>query len=167
MRSFDQLYTNTYCVIPSILSGTVAVLMLAVLIGGLLYLRRNNLEFLYNRTAWSLISLFFVFAMISGQMWNHIRTPPFVHKTQSGGNEHFITVLVLVLSFWFFKVFFISVIFIWAWSWNLNPEKSLIHCFLIPATCIFHKFHSCPLMLWTVKMKTRSLIAVVQTPVAS
>jgi oligosaccharyltransferase complex subunit gamma len=60
-------------------------MMLASLIGGLLYLRRNNLEFLYNRTAWSLIALFFVFAMISGQMWNHIRTPPFVHKTQNGG----------------------------------------------------------------------------------
>jgi hypothetical protein len=66
-------------------AGTVAVMMLASLIGGLLYLRRNNLEFLYNRTAWSLIALFFVFAMISGQMWNHIRTPPFVHKTQNGG----------------------------------------------------------------------------------
>ena len=61
--------------------------MLATLIGGLLYLRRNNLEFLYNRTAWSLIALFFVFAMISGQMWNHIRTPPFVHKTQNGGKQ--------------------------------------------------------------------------------
>lgn len=23
--------------------------------------------------------------MVSGQMWNHIRSPPFVHKTQSGG----------------------------------------------------------------------------------
>lgn len=23
--------------------------------------------------------------MVSGQMWNHIRTPPFVHKTPSGG----------------------------------------------------------------------------------
>jgi oligosaccharyltransferase complex subunit gamma len=23
--------------------------------------------------------------MTSGQMWNHIRGPPFVHKTQSGG----------------------------------------------------------------------------------
>jgi oligosaccharyltransferase complex subunit gamma len=69
----------------------MAVLMLAVLIGGLLYLRRNNLEFLYNRTAWSLISLFFVFAMISGQMWNHIRTPPFVHRTQNGGRYRYCT----------------------------------------------------------------------------
>ena len=70
---------------PPNYTGTVALLMLMSLVGGLLYLRRNNLEFLYNKTAWSLIALFFVFAMISGQMWNHIRGPPFVQKTQAGG----------------------------------------------------------------------------------
>jgi len=70
---------------PPNYTGTVALLMLFALVGGLLYLRRNNLEFLYNKTAWSLLALFFVFAMISGQMWNHIRGPPFVHKTQQGG----------------------------------------------------------------------------------
>ena len=31
-----------------------------------------------------MMSLFFVFAMCSGQMWNHIRGPPLVHKTQGG-----------------------------------------------------------------------------------
>lgn len=70
---------------PPNYTGTVALLMLFALVGGLLYLRRNNLEFLYNKTAWSLLALFFVFAMTSGQMWNHIRGPPFVHKTQQGG----------------------------------------------------------------------------------
>ena len=30
------------------------------------------------------MALFFVFAMTSGQMWNHIRGPPLVHKTQGG-----------------------------------------------------------------------------------
>lgn len=70
---------------PPNYTGTVALLMLFALVGGLLYLRRNNLEFLYNKTAWSLLALFFVFAMISGQMWNHIRGPPFVHKTHQGG----------------------------------------------------------------------------------
>jgi len=70
---------------PPNYTGTVALLMLFSLVGGLLYLRRNNLEFLYNKTAWSVLALFFVFAMCSGQMWNHIRGPPFVQKTQSGG----------------------------------------------------------------------------------
>lgn len=27
----------------------------------------------------------FTLAMVSGQMWNHIRSPPFVYKTQNGG----------------------------------------------------------------------------------
>ncbi len=27
---------------------------------------------------------FFVFTMTSGQMWNHIRGPPFVHRTNAG-----------------------------------------------------------------------------------
>jgi len=70
---------------PPNYTGTVALLMLMSLVGGLLYLRRNNLEFLYNKTAWSLMALFFVFAMTSGQMWNHIRGPPFVQKGQNGG----------------------------------------------------------------------------------
>jgi oligosaccharyltransferase complex subunit gamma len=53
-------------------------------VAGLLYLRRNNLEFLYNKNMWGLVALLFVFAMISGQMWNHIRGPPLVQKTQNG-----------------------------------------------------------------------------------
>jgi len=70
---------------PPNYTGTVALLMLFAMVGGLLYLRRNNLEFLYNKTAWSLFALFFVFAMTSGQMWNHIRGPPFVNKARDGG----------------------------------------------------------------------------------
>ena len=70
---------------PPNYTGTIALLMLFALIAGLLYLRRNNLEFLYNKNAWGLIALCFVFAMCSGQMWNHIRGPPFIQKTQNGG----------------------------------------------------------------------------------
>ncbi|XP_015517287.1 tumor suppressor candidate 3 [Neodiprion pinetum] len=69
---------------PPNYSGTVAVVMLLVLIGGFLYLRRNNLDFIYNKTIWGLNALFFTFAMVSGQMWNHIRGPPFIHKSQNG-----------------------------------------------------------------------------------
>lgn len=39
---------------PPNYSGTVAVIMLLILIGGFLYLRRNNLDFIYNKTIWSL-----------------------------------------------------------------------------------------------------------------
>merc|ERR1712107_498590 len=81
----ERTEMNIWVFRPPNYTGTVALLMLFAMVGGLLYLRRNNLEFLYNKTAWSLIALFFVFAMTSGQMWNHIRGPPFVHKTQQGG----------------------------------------------------------------------------------
>merc|ERR1719410_2312954 len=70
---------------PPNYTGTMALLLLLALMGGLVYLRRNNLEFLFNKTTWCLLALFFVLSMLSGQMWNHIRGPPFVHKTQAGG----------------------------------------------------------------------------------
>ncbi|XP_057325191.1 tumor suppressor candidate 3 [Microplitis mediator] len=69
---------------PPNYSGTVAVIMLLILIGGFLYLRRNNLDFIYNKTIWSLGAMFFTLTMISGQMWNHIRGPPFIHKAANG-----------------------------------------------------------------------------------
>lgn len=70
---------------PPNYSGTVAVLMLICLVGGFLYLRRNNLDFLFNKQMWGVMALIFTFAMVSGQMWNHIRGPPFLHKGQNGG----------------------------------------------------------------------------------
>lgn len=69
---------------PPNYTGTIAMFVLFGVTGVLIYMRRNNLEFLYNKNAWGMIALFFVFAMTSGQMWNHIRGPPLVHKTQGG-----------------------------------------------------------------------------------
>lgn len=70
---------------PPNYSGTVALVVLFALVAGFLYLRRNNLDFLYNKNMWGVGALFFCFTMVSGQMWNHIRGPPFVHKSHSGG----------------------------------------------------------------------------------
>ncbi|KAF7992000.1 hypothetical protein HCN44_010820 [Aphidius gifuensis] len=70
---------------PPNYSGTVAVAMLVIFVGGFLYLKRNNLDFIYNKTLWGLGSMFFTLTMISGQMWNHIRGPPFIHKSPNGG----------------------------------------------------------------------------------
>jgi oligosaccharyltransferase complex subunit gamma len=60
-------------------------------------------------------SLFFCFAMVSGQMWNHIRGPPFVHKGQNGqimyvhgsSQGQFVveTYIVMVLSILFIKLY--------------------------------------------------------------
>lgn len=69
---------------PPNYSGTLSLVLLVMFIGGFLYIRRNNLEFLYNKTIWGAWALFFCFAMTSGQMWNHIRGPPFMHRNQEG-----------------------------------------------------------------------------------
>uniref|UniRef100_A0A183CFZ3 Magnesium transporter protein 1 n=1 Tax=Globodera pallida TaxID=36090 RepID=A0A183CFZ3_GLOPA len=63
---------------PPNYAAPVVVLLLVMLVLGLLYMRRNNLEFLFNRTFWALVCSAIVFAFMSGQMWNHIRGPPFV-----------------------------------------------------------------------------------------
>jgi oligosaccharyltransferase complex subunit gamma len=62
---------------PPNYAAPVVIMLLVMLIMGLLYMRRNNLEFLYNRTFWGLACLTIVFCFMSGQMWNHIRGPPF------------------------------------------------------------------------------------------
>lgn len=70
---------------PPNYSATVAILLLTAFVGGFLYLRRNNLDFLYNKQMWGFLAVMFCFAMVSGQMWNHIRSPPFLHRSQNGG----------------------------------------------------------------------------------
>lgn len=42
---------------PPSYSGIIIALVAMALVGSLLYVRRNNLEFLYNRTSWALASL--------------------------------------------------------------------------------------------------------------
>ena len=37
--------------------GAIALGLLVILIGGLLYIRRKNLEFLYNKTYWGIGAL--------------------------------------------------------------------------------------------------------------
>jgi len=73
---------------PPNYSGTLSLILLFAFVGGFLYLRRNNLEFLYNKTMWGVWALFFCLAMTSGQMWNHIRGPPFMHRNQNGQTSY-------------------------------------------------------------------------------
>lgn len=42
---------------PPNYSATIALVVLFAVISGLLYLRRNNLEFLYNKSMWAVMSL--------------------------------------------------------------------------------------------------------------
>lgn len=63
---------------PPSYAAPVVILLLVMLVLGLLYMRRNNLEFLFNKTFWASVCMAIVFAFMSGQMWNHIRGPPFI-----------------------------------------------------------------------------------------
>ncbi|KAL7841083.1 hypothetical protein SRHO_G00247740, partial [Serrasalmus rhombeus] len=83
--SFSLLCSQIRVFRPPNYSGTIALALLVSLVGGLLYLRRNNLEFIYNKTGWAMAALCVVFAMTSGQMWNHIRGPPYAHKNPQNG----------------------------------------------------------------------------------
>lgn len=69
---------------PPNYTGLAVLLLLLAVVVGLLYLRKNNLDFLHNTTTWGFIAVGFVFVMTSGQMWNHIRGPPFMQKTKNG-----------------------------------------------------------------------------------
>ncbi|XP_072941518.1 dolichyl-diphosphooligosaccharide--protein glycosyltransferase subunit TUSC3 [Epargyreus clarus] len=69
---------------PPNYGAAIAVGTVIILVGGLLYLRRNNLEFLQNKQMWAIGAVFFCFAMVSGQMWNQIRGPPFFHRSKNG-----------------------------------------------------------------------------------
>lgn len=60
--------------------GVIAFSLLMVLVAGFLYLRRNSLEFLYNRNIYAWVLVAIILFMTSGQMWNHIRGPPFMQR---------------------------------------------------------------------------------------
>jgi len=74
---------------PPNYSGLLLIALLIFMIGGLLYVKRNNLEFLYNRTTWSIVVISLVLVFISGQMWNQIRGPPLVHRNPKNGQIGF------------------------------------------------------------------------------
>ncbi|KAJ1197408.1 hypothetical protein NDU88_001268 [Pleurodeles waltl] len=86
----DRTDVNIRVIRPPNYAGPLMLGLLLAVIGGLVYLRRSNLDFLYNKNVWSLAALCFVLAMTSGQMWNHIRGPPYAHKNPSNGQVNYI-----------------------------------------------------------------------------
>jgi len=59
-------------------------------IGALLYVKRKSLEVVYNKDYWAILCVTIVFIMISGQMWNHIRSPPYAHRNPQTGEIAYI-----------------------------------------------------------------------------
>ncbi|CAJ0580821.1 unnamed protein product, partial [Mesorhabditis spiculigera] len=92
MSRFVAEYTevNIRVLRPPNYAAPVVVLLLIMLILGLLYMKRNNLEFLYNRNSWGLFCLCIVFIFMSGQMWNHIRGPPLIMTNPNTRETSFI-----------------------------------------------------------------------------
>ncbi|XP_018592683.1 magnesium transporter protein 1-like [Scleropages formosus] len=75
---------------PPSYAGPLMLGLLLAAIGSLVYLRRNNLDFLFNRNTWAFAALGIVLIMTSGQMWNHIRGPPYAHKNPNTGQVSYI-----------------------------------------------------------------------------
>ncbi|XP_017659163.1 PREDICTED: magnesium transporter protein 1-like [Lepidothrix coronata] len=94
----DRTDVHIRVIRPPNYAGPLMLGLLLAVIGGLVYLRGSNLDFLYNKTGWAFAALCFVLAMTSGQMWNHIRGPPYAHKNPHTGQ-------VVSLGFVFFSVF--------------------------------------------------------------
>ncbi|XP_034291043.1 magnesium transporter protein 1 [Pantherophis guttatus] len=86
----DRTDVNIRVIRPPNYAGPLMLGLLLAVIGGLVYLRRSNLDFLYNKTGWAFAALCFVLAMTSGQMWNHIRGPPYAHKNPHTGQMNYI-----------------------------------------------------------------------------
>ncbi|XP_030223935.1 dolichyl-diphosphooligosaccharide--protein glycosyltransferase subunit MAGT1 isoform X1 [Gadus morhua] len=86
----DRTDVHIRVIRPPNYAGPLLLGFLLAVIGGLAYLRRHNLEFLFNKNVWAFSALCFVLIMTSGQMWNHIRGPPYAHKNPNTGQVSYI-----------------------------------------------------------------------------
>lgn len=80
----ERTYVHINIYRPPDYTKIIVMLIIGSLVAGFLYLRRKNLQFLYNKRMWGIFVISFCFAMISGQMWNHIRGPPLIHRDGKG-----------------------------------------------------------------------------------
>ncbi|EFP04295.1 hypothetical protein CRE_26607 [Caenorhabditis remanei] len=74
----DQTEVQIRVIRPPNYTAPVVIALFILLLLGMLYMKRNSLDFLLNRTMWGFVCLAITFIFMSGQMWNHIRGPPFM-----------------------------------------------------------------------------------------
>lgn len=67
---------------------TIGVLLAGI--GALLYVKRKSIEVVFNKDYWAVIAVTIALIMISGQMWNHIRSPPYAHRNPQTGEIAYI-----------------------------------------------------------------------------
>lgn len=70
-------YLGTFILFVTFFCGSVVM-----------YFKQENIEYLQNKSVWAFIAVIFCLIMTSGQMWNHIRGPPFYHRSSSGVNVY-------------------------------------------------------------------------------
>jgi len=63
----------------------IVLLMTVALLAGLIYLKRDSLDFLFQKSTWGVIVISFILVMMSGQMWNQIRGASFAHRDPRTG----------------------------------------------------------------------------------
>ncbi|CAF3683829.1 unnamed protein product [Adineta steineri] len=81
----DRADVHIHVFRPPNYSGFLLVVLLVTMIGGLLYIKRNSLEFLYNPVVWGMFIILAILICISGQIWNSIRGSPFLHRNPQTG----------------------------------------------------------------------------------
>lgn len=69
---------------PPVLFGTAGLLVLFFVGSVVIYFRCENLSLLGNRAVWGVAAVGFCLLMSSGQVWNHIRCPPFLTRAANG-----------------------------------------------------------------------------------
>ncbi|ULU02836.1 hypothetical protein L3Y34_002434 [Caenorhabditis briggsae] len=74
----DQTEVHIRVIRPPNYTAPVVIALFVSLLLGMLYVKRNSLDFLFNRTMWGFVCMAITFIFMSGQMWNHIRGPPFM-----------------------------------------------------------------------------------------
>ncbi|CAD5214382.1 unnamed protein product [Bursaphelenchus okinawaensis] len=75
---------------PPNYAGPIVIVLLVMLIVGMLYMRRDSMDFMYSPNFWGFVCVVFVLAFQSGQMWNHIRSPPFLMNNPQTRQTSFI-----------------------------------------------------------------------------
>ncbi|CAD6185832.1 unnamed protein product [Caenorhabditis auriculariae] len=86
----DQTEVHIRVLRPPNYTAPVVIVLLLGLVLGLLYMKRNSLDFLFNRSSWGFLCLGITFIFMSGQMWNHIRGPPFLMTNPNTRETSFI-----------------------------------------------------------------------------
>ncbi|XP_067949253.1 magnesium transporter protein 1-like [Watersipora subatra] len=74
---------------PNYLMNIVVLLSIGLL-GALVYIKRDSMDFLFQKTTWACIVISFILVMMSGQMWNQIRGAGFAHRDPRTGEVSYI-----------------------------------------------------------------------------